>query len=95
MVVVLVDFLCEGTEDGGNCVFCDSVCELLFDSSDEVVLFVLVSSDKVVFGSVFVVKGMFGSGSVVEVVCCLVCFRLVSSVMMIGGEFGVKGIGVE
>nr|GFC77809.1 hypothetical protein [Tanacetum cinerariifolium] len=45
-------------------------------------------------GLVAVGKGMFGLGFAIEVVFCLFCSKLISSMMVIRERFGVEGIGV-
>ncbi|GJS20351.1 hypothetical protein Tco_0448983 [Tanacetum coccineum] len=98
MVVVLVDFLCGGADDGGGCVICGSVCGLLLSSFVDVLLFVCVSSNKVVFGSVFVGERVFGSASAIGTVFCSVWSVLISSMMVVGEGFGVgdidKAVGI-
>nr|GEW23257.1 hypothetical protein [Tanacetum cinerariifolium] len=88
-------FYCGGAEDGSSCVVCGSVCRLLFGSSVGMLFIVCVSSDKLVFGSVLIGKGVFGSGSAVRPVFCSVWSILVSLMMVVGEDFGVRGIGIE
>ncbi|GJR94348.1 hypothetical protein Tco_0266522 [Tanacetum coccineum] len=95
MVVVLVDFLCGGGDDGGGCVVCGLVCGLLLGSFVDVLLFVCVSSNKVVFGLVFVGERVFGSTSAIGTMFYSVWYVLISSMMVVGEGFGVGDIGIK